>query len=72
MASFGVAERFTTKLKTIKGMKEMRDNGIHTIGQNEETCVVYGMPQRAKEAGGVITEIGLGDIPNAICESLKS
>ncbi|WP_097017559.1 protein-glutamate methylesterase/protein-glutamine glutaminase [Orenia metallireducens] len=36
-----------------EGMKLIRDNGGKTIGQDEETCVVYGMPKVAYEIGGV-------------------
>ncbi len=35
------------------GMAEMHRAGAWTIAQNEETCVVYGMPRAAVEAGGV-------------------
>lgn len=30
-----------------RGMKEMKDAGAYTIAQDEETCVVYGMPKEA-------------------------
>lgn len=36
-----------------KGMKEMKDAGAITIAQNEETCVVFGMPNEAIKTGGV-------------------
>ena len=48
-----------------KGLKEMRDAGALTIGQNEETCVVYGMPKEAKKAGGVENELPLERIAAA-------
>ena len=35
------------------GLKEMRDAGAHTLAQDEATCVVYGMPKAAVEAGVV-------------------
>jgi len=35
------------------GMREMHDAGIHTIAQDQETCIVYGMPKEAVNAGGV-------------------
>ena len=31
------------------GLLEMKQNGAHTIAQNEETCVVFGMPKAAIE-----------------------
>jgi two-component system chemotaxis response regulator CheB len=35
------------------GMKEMFDLGTFTLAQNEESCVVFGMPAVAIERGGV-------------------
>jgi two-component system chemotaxis response regulator CheB len=34
-----------------KGLLEMRQSGATTIAQNEETCVVYGMPREAVALG---------------------
>jgi len=45
------------------GMKAMRDAGAHTIGEQESSCVVYGMPRMAFEAGGVAVELPLHQIP---------
>lgn len=42
-----------------QGMKELRDAGAHTIGQDEATCVVWGMPHAALTAGGVVEELPL-------------
>ena len=36
-----------------KGLLEMKQAGALTVGQNEQTCVVYGMPKVAYELGGV-------------------
>lgn len=49
-----------------EGMKAMRDSGASTIGQNQASCVVYGMPQMAMKAGGVQTELPLAEIPAAM------
>lgn len=46
-----------------QGMKAMRDAGAYTIGETETSCVVYGMPRAAKELGGVVIELPLGQIP---------
>ncbi len=35
------------------GMSQLRNLGARTIAQDEESCVVYGMPRAAVEAGGV-------------------
>ncbi len=36
-----------------RGLKEMHDAGARTIAQDEETCVVYGMPKEAVKLGAV-------------------
>lgn len=51
-----------------RGLKEMRENGARTIGQNEPSCVVYGMPKEAFKLGAVEREISLQLIPQAIME----
>lgn len=48
------------------GMKLMFDNGAQTIAQDEESCVVYGMPKEAVSLGAVAHEIHLKDIPQKI------
>ncbi|WP_226553417.1 protein-glutamate methylesterase/protein-glutamine glutaminase [Celeribacter naphthalenivorans] len=35
------------------GMKALRDAGAKTLGQSQQTCVVFGMPRVAAEMGGV-------------------
>lgn len=35
------------------GIKELHSNGAYTIAENEEDCVVFGMPKKAIEAGGI-------------------
>jgi len=49
-----------------KGLKEMHEAGAPTIAQDEETCVVFGMPKEAIKLGGVDRVMGLQDIPRAI------
>jgi two-component system chemotaxis response regulator CheB len=44
------------------GMLEMKKNGAYNIGQNEESCVVYGMPKAAKLKGAIDVEVALKDI----------
>ena len=36
-----------------KGMTEMHDQGALTLAQDQESCVVYGMPKVAVESGAV-------------------
>jgi two-component system, chemotaxis family, protein-glutamate methylesterase/glutaminase len=35
------------------GMLEMKNAGAHTIAQDEESCIVFGMPKEAIKLGGV-------------------
>ncbi len=53
------------------GLKEMRAAGAHTIGQDESTCVVYGMPKAAMAAGAVEVELPLGRIAGHIIEQCQ-
>jgi two-component system chemotaxis response regulator CheB len=44
------------------GLKLMRDAGAVTVGQDEASCIVYGMPKAAYEAGGVVHVAPLNEI----------
>ena len=52
------------------GLKEMHDAGAPTVAQDEETCVVFGMPKEAIKLGGVDRVMGLQDIPRAIIDGI--
>jgi two-component system chemotaxis response regulator CheB len=43
-------------------LKLMRDAGARTVGQNEESSVVYGMPRVANEMGAVEHQVTLEKI----------
>ena len=45
-----------------KGLLAMRQAGARTIGQDESTCVVYGMPKVAFDIGAVEYQEKLSDI----------
>ena len=49
-----------------KGLLEMRNAGSRTLGQNEASCVVYGMPKEAFKLGAVEKEVSLDDIAGHI------
>lgn len=51
-----------------RGLKEMRDAGSVTLGECEESCIVYGMPQEAMRRGAVQKELSLQDFPEQILE----
>ncbi|HNF74112.1 MAG TPA: chemotaxis response regulator protein-glutamate methylesterase, partial [Pseudomonadales bacterium] len=42
-----------------RGLKEMRDAGAMTLGQDEASCVVYGMPKEAVRLGAVERSLSL-------------
>ena len=48
------------------GLLEMRNAGAHTLAQDEESCVVYGMPREAVKLGAVGKVVSLVDIPAEI------
>jgi two-component system chemotaxis response regulator CheB len=49
-----------------QGMLKMRQNGAHTIAQDEATCVVFGMPREAIAAGAAERVLPLNRIANAM------
>ncbi len=52
----------------VKGLRKLKERGGYVIGQNEATCVVYGMPRAAAKEGLVDREVALDDIPQLLCE----
>ncbi|MEG0754450.1 MAG: chemotaxis response regulator protein-glutamate methylesterase, partial [Angelakisella sp.] len=55
-----------------KGMLKMRQSGAYTIGQDKDSCVVYGMPMVAFNIGGVIKQAALEQIPSEIIRYLNN
>lgn len=53
------------------GLLAMRRAGARTLGQSRETCVVYGMPRAAMEAGAVEREVGLSGMPEALLKACR-
>ena len=49
-----------------RGLKEMRNAGANTIAQDEESCVVFGMPKEAIRMEAVDRILSLDDLPRAI------
>ena len=52
-----------------KGMLAMRQAGARTFGQDEASCVVYGMPKAAFEIGAVERQASLGDLSRLVLEA---
>ena len=51
-----------------EGMLNLRKSGARTLGQSEETCVVYGMPRAAAECGAVEKVVHLQDMSKNIVD----
>jgi two-component system chemotaxis response regulator CheB len=54
-----------------KGLMKMRQAGSFTIGQDEASCVVYGMPMVAQNMGAVVRQSPLKNIAGLLIEKLK-
>ncbi len=54
-----------------KGMLEMKEAGAFTIAQDEESCVVFGMPKKAIELNAVDRVASLKTIPHLVLNSLS-
>ena len=55
-----------------KGLRMMRDAGAWTIAQDEESCVVFGMPKEAIDLGAVCEVRSLSHIAPAAMNALTS
>ncbi|MFN7399398.1 MAG: chemotaxis response regulator protein-glutamate methylesterase [Sandaracinobacter sp.] len=58
-----------------EGLAAMRRAGARTIGQDQASSVVYGMPRAAAEAGAIMEQTDLSRMPEAIvaaCRALAS
>lgn len=53
------------------GMLQMRQAGALTVGQNQESCVVYGMPKEAYNCGAVLYQEHLDDIADRVYNLLE-
>jgi two-component system chemotaxis response regulator CheB len=53
-----------------RGLKLMREAGAYTVGQNQASALVYGMPRVAFEEGAVVEQAPLeaiaGRLVNAV------
>ena len=52
----------------VEGLRRLKDAGGIVIGQDEATCVVYGMPRAAALAGLVDRVVPLDKVAAALCE----
>jgi two-component system chemotaxis response regulator CheB len=54
------------------GMAQMKNAGSYNFAQNEESCVVYGMPKEAVAHGGVDEVAHLNDLPKLVLNYLMA
>jgi two-component system, chemotaxis family, protein-glutamate methylesterase/glutaminase len=54
------------------GMLDIRNAGGYTFAQDEESCVVYGMPREAVNIGAVDKVVALDHMGAAVLEKLKT
>jgi two-component system chemotaxis response regulator CheB len=54
-----------------RGLLNLRNSGARTIGQDEKSSVVYGMPRAAFEMGAVERQVSLENIPSAILSAIN-
>jgi two-component system chemotaxis response regulator CheB len=55
-----------------KGLLKMKNAGAYTIAQSEKTCVVFGMPREAIQAGAAVDIVDLERIPDALIKWLST
>jgi two-component system chemotaxis response regulator CheB len=50
----------------VEGLRAIREAGGRTLAESEETCVIYGMPKAAAEAGVVDRTVPLPRVADEI------
>ncbi|MBQ5318973.1 MAG: chemotaxis response regulator protein-glutamate methylesterase [Oscillospiraceae bacterium] len=53
-----------------KGLLKMHNKGAYTIGQDKESCVVYGMPMEAYKLGACSEQQSLANIGKTLCRRI--
>ena len=54
------------------GLLDMHKAGAYTIGQDKESCVVYGMPMVAQNIGAVTIQASCANIPSVLMNYLNT
>lgn len=54
------------------GLLEMKNKGAFTLGESQESCVVYGMPMVAQNIGAVMVQASNKEIPNLLMKHLNT
>jgi two-component system chemotaxis response regulator CheB len=55
-----------------KGLLAMREAGSYTVAQNEETCVVYGMPREAVKLGAAVDVLPLDRVADSLLHHIRA
>ncbi len=55
-----------------QGLLRLRQSGAKTFGQDEASCVVYGMPREAFLVGAVVEQCALGDMARRVIGAIGS
>ena len=69
-ARWAGAEASATWVPGAQGMLAMKNAGAWTIGQDQDSCVVYGMPREAANVGALHEVATLNDIAARIVAKL--
>jgi two-component system chemotaxis response regulator CheB len=54
-----------------KGLLSMHEKGAYTLAQDEQTCVVFGMPKEAIRLGAVDEVVPIQQMPQSIINFLQ-
>ena len=54
-----------------QGMKAIHREGGYTVGQDEASCAVYGMPRACAERGILDRIVPLSQIPHEILQAVR-
>jgi two-component system, chemotaxis family, protein-glutamate methylesterase/glutaminase len=54
-----------------EGMLELRQSGAVTLGQDEDSSLIYGMPRAAFERGAIMHQHSLGHMADAILDTCE-
>lgn len=55
-----------------QGMLRLQQHGAYTIAQDEQSCVIFGMPKEAIKTGGVKQVCALSEVASAMLAKLKT
>ena len=55
-----------------EGLNVLKQKGWHTIAQNKQTCVVYGMPKAAVDIGAAVESLPIEAIASTLIARVAS